>query len=90
METIRLILTLVVVVGSLGVITFVFKRTLGIYKLNEKIIDMVISYCERHPNTKDLPPADKLFVPMRKKIWSFKKLTVENWVDRKTIRTLKS
>ena len=90
METIRLILTLIVIIGGFGIIMFVFFRHMGIFKLNEKIIDLVVDYDKRHPSCKGLPPADKLFIPMSKKVWSFKRLTLENWVDAETIKTLKS
>jgi len=89
MVMIRLTFTLAALIGSLAVITFVFFRHMGIYKLNEQIINLVVDYCERHPGG-NLPSADKLFVSHNKKVWSFKRLTLENWLDVETLKTLKS
>lgn len=87
---IKLPFTLITLVIIVIIITFVFFRHMGIYKLNEEIINLIVDYDKRHPGGKDLPPSDKLFIPHNKMVWSFKKLTIEKWLDVETIKKLKS
>lgn len=89
METIS-ILFFVFMLLILSCLTFVFFRLKGISKLNNEIIDLIIKYTERHIDCKGLPRDDELFVSLNKKIFSLKKLTLENWVSVETIEKLKS
>lgn len=82
-----ILITAIIIVG---IIIFVTKRLMGIHKLHKEIIDLIISYSERHPDCKGLPPADEVFVPFSKMIWSFKKLTLDNCVSEKVFKKLKS
>lgn len=74
----------------ISLMTFVFFRTKGIARLNNEIINLVIDYSKRHTDYKGLPTIEELFVPISKKIFSFKKLTLENWVSAESIKKLKS
>ena len=87
MET---ILTLVLGILLISIFSFIFFRANGIYRLNNQIINLVIEYTKRHPDCKGLPQAEELFIPINKKLFSFKKLTIENWVNSEVIEKLKS
>ena len=72
-------------------VLFIAIRLVGIFKMNERIINILLSYLERHENTPgELIRSNLLFVPYRKMIWSFKPLDMEKWLDKDVIDKLNS
>lgn len=71
-------------------ILFMLYRLKGVLKLNDKIINLILDYTNRHSDCTGLPKANELFTPITKQLFSFKKLTLENWISAKNIEILKS